>query len=78
MKCEECIDSGDRVEAFCHQCAVFICWECVKQHKRMKSFASHEVVSLEDLKQGRAREIAVKEPPTKKCHIHEEPLSDSS
>ena len=40
----------------------------------MKSLASHEVVSLEDLKQGRAREIAVKEPPSKKCHIHEEPL----
>ena len=40
----------------------------------MKSFASHEVVSLEDLKEGRAREIAVKKPPSKKCHIHEEPL----
>ena len=74
VKCEECTDSGDRAEAFCRQCAVFICGECVKQHKRMKSFTSHEVVSLEDLKEGRAREIAVKEPPTKKCHIHEEPL----
>ena len=74
VKCEECTDSGDRAEAFCRQCAVFICGECVKQHKRMKSFTSHEIVSLEDLKEGRAREIAVKEPPTKKCHIHEEPL----
>ena len=74
VKCEECTDSGDRAEAFCRQCAVFICRECVKQHERMKSFVSHEVVSLEDLKEGRAREIAVKEPPSKKCHIHEEPL----
>ena len=74
VKCEECTDSGDRAEAFCRQCAVFICGECVKSHKRMKSLASHEVVTLEDLKQGRAREIAVKEPPSKKCHIHEEPL----
>ena len=74
VKCEECTDSGDRAEAFCRQCAVFICGECVKSHKRMKSLASHEVVSLEDLKQGRAREIAVKKPPSKKCHIHEEPL----
>ena len=74
VKCEECTDSGDRAEAFCRQCAVFICRECVKSHKRMKSLASHEVVTLEDLKQGRAREIAVKEPPSKKCHIHEEPL----
>ena len=73
-KCEGCTDSVDKAEAFCRQCAMFICKECVKSHKRMKSFASHEVDSLEDLKQGRAREIVVKEPPTKKCHIHEEPL----
>ena len=74
VKCEECTDSEDRAEAFCRQCAVFICGECVKSHKRMKSLASHEVVSLEDLKEGRAREIAVKKPPSKNCHIHEEPL----
>ena len=74
VKCEGCTDSIDKAEAFCRQCAMFICKECVKSHKRMKSFASHEVDSLEDLKQGRARQIAVKEPPTKNCHIHKEPL----
>ena len=74
VMCEECTESGDKAEAFCRQCAVFICRECARQHKRMKSFSSHEVVSLEDLKQGRAREIVTKEPPTKKCDVHEEPL----
>ena len=74
VMCEECTESRDKAEAFCRQCAVFICRECARQHKRMKSFSSHEVVSLEDLKQGRAREIATKEPPTKKCDVHEEPL----
>ena len=74
VKCQECTDSGDKAEAFCRQCAMFICKECVKSHKRMKSFSSHEVDSLEDLKQGRARQIAVKEPPTMNCHVHEEPL----
>ena len=74
VMCEECTESGDKAEAFCRQCAVFICRECARQHKRMKSFSSHEVVSLEDLKQGRAREIATKEPPTKKCGVHEEPV----
>ena len=74
VMCEECTESGDKAEAFCRQCAVFICRECARQHKRMKSFSSHEVVSLEDLKQGRTREIATKEPPTKKCDVHEEPL----
>ena len=75
VMCEECTESEGKAEAFCRQCAVFICRECVRQHKRMKLFSSHEVVSLEDLKQGRAREIATKEPPTKKCDIHEEPLA---
>ena len=74
VKCEECTDSGNKAEAFCRQCAVFICNECTRQHKRMKSFSSHQVGSLEELKQGTAREIAVKEPPTKKCLTHEEPL----
>ena len=74
VKCEGCTDSGDKAEAFCRQCTVFICMECIKQHKRMKAFASHKVDSLEDLKRGQAREMAVKEPPIKKCHTHEEPL----
>ena len=75
VKCELCADSVGTAEAFCRQCAAFICKKCVESHKRMKNFASHEVASLEDLKQGRTREIAVKEPPTKKCNLHEEPLS---
>ena len=74
VMCEECTESGDKAEAFCRQCAVFICRECVRQHKRMKLLSSHEVVSLENLKQGRTRELATKEPPTKKCDVHEEPL----
>ena len=73
--CEACADLANTAEAFCRQCAAFICKKCVEAHRRMKIFASHEVASLEDLKQGRAREIAVKEPPTKKCDLHEEPLT---
>ncbi len=74
VKCEGCSDSGAKAEAFCRQCVTFICKECVRQHKKLKAFRSHEVDSLDDLKQGRAKEIAAKEPPTKKCLTHEEPL----
>ena len=74
VKCELCSDSGDKAEAFCRQCAMFICKDCIKQHKRLKTYLSHEVASLEDLKQGRAKPIAVKEPPTKSCPNHDEPL----
>ena len=74
VKCELCYDSGDKAEAFCRQCAMFICKECIEQHKRMKSFLAHEVASLEDLKQGRAKPIIVKEPPSETCPDHKEPL----
>ena len=74
-KCELCSDSGDKAEAFCRQCAMFICKECIKSHKRMKPFVTHDVSSLEDLKQGRSKPIVMKEPPTKKCLDHDEPLN---
>ena len=74
-KCELCSDSGDKAEAFCRQCAMFTCNECIKQHKRMKPFVTHDVASLEDLKQGRSKPIVMKEPPTKKCLDHDEPLN---
>ena len=74
-KCELCADSGDEAEAFCRQCAMFICKECIKSHKRMKPFITHDVASLEDLKQGRSKPIVMKEPPTKKCPDHDEPLN---
>ena len=74
VKCELCSDSGDKAEAFCRQCAMFICKNCIEQHKKLKILLTHEVASLEDLKQGRAKPIAVKEPPTKTCPNHDEPL----
>ena len=75
VKCELCEDSRDNAEAFCRQCTSFICKECVNLHTRIKTFKYHEVASLEDLKYGRAKAIPVKEPPTKKCLVHEEPLT---
>ena len=75
VKCELCEGSSSNAEAFCRQCARFICQECVNLHKRIATFKSHEVASLDDLKHGRAQPIPVKEPPTKKCLDHEEPLT---
>ena len=75
VKCELCEGSSGSAEAFCRQCARFICQECVNLHKRIATFKSHEIASLDDLKHGRAQPIPVKEPPTKKCLDHEEPLT---
>ena len=75
VKCELCSDFGDKAEAFCRQCAMFICKNCIEHHKRLKPFLTHEVASLEDLKRGRAKPIVVKEDPASvKCPDHDEPL----
>ena len=70
VKCELCTASPPVAEAFCRQCARFICKKCVLIHTKIQTFLSHEIASIEDLKHGRAKPIAVKEPPTSKCEIH--------
>ena len=75
VKCELCSNSGEKAEAFCRQCAMFICKNCIEQHKNLKILLTHEVASLEDLKQGRAKPIIVKEDTASvKCSAHDEPL----
>ena len=70
--CEMC--SREKAEAFCRQCAEFICNDCVRSHKNMKVFASHKVVTIEELKEGGAKAIPVKEAPPSMCTDHDEQL----
>ena len=70
-KCEMCSD-GVVATAFCRHCVDFICEDCVKSHQKLKVFAGHKVSSLEDLKQGGAREIVAELPPPPTCKVHEE------
>ena len=70
--CELC--SGAKVEAFCRQCAEFICSDCVRSHKKMKTFATHKVVTLQELKEGGAKAIPLKEAPPPMCKDHDEQL----
>ena len=73
-KCELC--SGDKAEAFCRQCAQFICEECIKAHQRMKkSFPGHKVVTLDELKKGGAKEIVTQESPLQTCTKHDQPMN---
>ena len=73
VKCELCTASSN-AEAFCRQCSCFICNECVQLHSKVRSFFGHKIASLEDLKHGRAKPIAVEEPPTEMCTIHRQPF----
>ena len=69
-KCEMC--SGGVATAFCRHCMDFICAECVKSHQRLKVFAGHEISTLEELKEGGARNIVAKPPPPPMCKVHDE------
>ena len=73
VKCEYCTASSN-AEAFCRQCSCFICNDCVQLHSKVRSFLSHQIASLKDLKHGRAKPIAVEEPPTEICTIHKQPF----
>ena len=73
-KCEIC--SEDKSEAFCRQCAQFICAECVKSHKRLaKLFPGHKIVTCEELKEGGAKEILTQEHALQMCKTHEQPMN---
>ncbi len=71
-KCEQC--SGGKAEAFCRQCAEFICAECVTIHTKMKTFAGHKTFTLNELEEGGAGGIVVREPPLQMCTKHNEPM----
>ena len=71
-KCEMC--SEDKAEAFCRHCMMFICAECVKQHKKLKVFAGHKTSSLDGLKEGGAREFITPEPTLQTCKVHNESM----
>ena len=74
VKCEACTDSEGKADAFCRQCAAFVCIECIKLHKKIKALSSHEITSFGQLKEGKIKGIFLKESPTNKCLVHDEPL----
>ena len=70
--CEMC--SRAKAEAFCRQCTDFICNSCVGLHQTLQMFAGHKVVTLQELKEGGAKEIPLKEAPPSMCKDHDEQL----
>ena len=68
--CDMC--SGEKAEAFCRQCTDFICKDCVRSHGVMKVFAGHKIVTIQELKNVRDKEILLKEPSPTMCESHNE------
>ena len=73
-KCGECVEGG-KADAFCVQCAEFICAECISTHRRIKKFASHKILSFDELKEGGAKGAAAPEPSLQTCTVHEQPMN---
>ena len=70
--CEQCSES--KAVAFCRQCTEFICDDCVKLHKKLKVFTAHKVTTLEELKEGGAKRIFLKQTPPPMCKAHDEQM----
>ena len=74
--CEGC-NSGSLAESFCRQCTFFICNGCVESHHKMVNIlGKHTVVSVQDLREGKARvsDQSSKAFPAMKCESHHEDL----
>ena len=75
VKCEMCSTSRVKAEAFCRQCGMFVCGDCIKSHQRLKAiFDGHEVLSLDEVKKVTANDVLTKGPPAKKCQVHTKSL----
>ena len=70
--CEMC--SRAKAVAFCRQCTDFICNDCARMHGVMRVFSGHKVVTLQELKEGGAKAIPLKEAPPSICKDHDEQL----
>ena len=70
--CGQC--AAENSVAFCRQCADFICAKCVEIHEKLRAFAVHVVISLEDLKMGGLKNIPLNATPPKKCTEHDKNL----
>ena len=75
VKCEMCTTSRVNAEAFCRQCGMFVCGECIKSHQRMKVFFDgHKIISVDEVKKARAKDVLTQNPPAKKFQLHDELL----
>ena len=70
--CESCAE--DKADAFCQKCSMFICGECVRSHRKMRVFSSHNIASLTELKDSAADEIFTEHTAFQMCTKHGEEM----
>ena len=70
LTCESCHRETTPVEAFCRNCALFICQHCEEAHRTMRVFSDHVVVPLDDLRQTTAAHLPMKVETQIRCKEH--------
>ena len=54
---------------------MFVCGECIKSHQRLRVvFDGHEILSLDEVKKARAKDVLTQNPPAKMCQLHDDLL----
>ena len=47
VKCGSCLETdSSEVVAYCHNCKEFLCADCTKSHKKMKTLQDHNCILL--------------------------------
>ena len=64
---------GNKALAFCQRCSEVVCDVCIKAHRRMKAFASHQLVTLDELKGEEAERLLTKKSSVGSCPTHGNP-----
>ena len=70
-KCTACMAQQDAV-SFCCTCNDYICDKCLDCHKHLRVFKSHDIVSIQDINNGKVSIGHLSE----KCCIHEQENKD--
>jgi DNA-binding beta-propeller fold protein YncE len=58
VACESC--TGGEAMAFCQECTSFICRDCLESHLRMKAFAGHKPISLEEIRNSKGKDSVLR------------------
>ncbi|XP_033631578.1 E3 ubiquitin-protein ligase TRIM56-like isoform X2 [Asterias rubens] len=69
--CELCVE-GKQAVSRCCDCNVNLCQECHTSHKRMKTTNAHEVVTIDDLRSGKATYVSGQRNEIPKCKKHDQ------
>jgi len=65
-----CLDGENEATSYCLDCQDYLCETCIKAHKTMKVTKSHQLISIEEMKDENQIKSITKSNPQLYCQIH--------